>query len=316
MYFLAKSIANCIPGAVVSNRQSDLDHVDLVVNVDWEATPKLVTAQRFQHYKKLVVVLGGNFEELTAGDKLGLIGRVTPRIPLVVHSRHSHNAVTKFARTWLNATKLRKILESVHCILYGIEDAFEWSEEKNKYKWVVPFNRIDRKHKDIDLHYAITGKVTNALLLRDGIKLDSMFIYSPKLWQAAPPSEFPDYRYVDQPSSRDDYRGLVKDCGMFLCTSKSESFGIYYLELMCTGAVGVFLDKPWVRTLLPVADKLIFSKEDLAAGAIHVLDNYEEYRQYLKEVVVPYIRQTYRLQKFVDEVVTLGSVVDEGEDED
>jgi hypothetical protein len=125
-----------------------------------------------------------------------------------------------------------------------------------------------------------------------------MFIASTNLWQNVVPGDWPAYRFLEQPRTRDEYRSLVQDRGMFLCTSLSESFGIYYLELMLSGAVGVFLDKPWVRSLLPNY-KLVYSEAELAAAYLSVYRNWDQYYEYVQKEVVPWVRQTYDLDKFV-----------------
>jgi hypothetical protein len=84
---------------------------------------------------------------------------------------------------------------------------------------------------------------------------------------------------------------------MFLSTSQWESFGIYYLELLCSGVVGVFQDRPWVRELLP-GYRYIVSTKELVSTLQHVRENYDEARAYLLAEVIPQIRKAYDLKAF------------------
>lgn len=52
------------------------------------------------------------------------------------------------------------------------------------------------------------------------------------------------------PSKDDYYRSLWQDTA-FLATSNDESYGLSYLEAMYAGQVGVFLESPWVRQVVP-----------------------------------------------------------------
>ena len=64
-----------------------------------------------------------------------------------------------------------------------------------------------------------------------------------------------------------------------------------YLELLASGVVGVFLDYPWVRDLLP-GYKLMAKDQDTAADMLHyVYSNYEKCRQYVIDEIRPFIEQ-------------------------
>jgi hypothetical protein len=88
---------------------------------------------------------------------------------------------------------------------------------------------------------------------------------------------------------------------LFLCTSNYESFGLYYLELLASGAVGVFLDKPWVRALLP-GYRYVAKKDDLLGMLKHVREHHAEAKQYIQENVLPFIRATYTIDRFAGEL--------------
>lgn len=51
--------------------------------------------------------------------------------------------------------------------------------------------------------------------------------------------------------SKDDYYASLWQDTAFLATSKDESYGLVYVEAMYAGQVGVFLEAPWVRQVVP-----------------------------------------------------------------
>lgn len=301
LYFVAKTLQDRIPDSVIIKSASDKAIVgtDLVINLDSGSITKLVSQKRYTNFKRLINFLSGDFYENSLAEKLEIIGH-TYEIPLVLHSHYSLKGVTDFCKEWLIPSKIRAIQNNTKFILYGIED-FEWTQgDRNNF--IVPYNRVNYETKGIDIHSDITEKVSKYLEIKNQ-KMDTLFIVSPNISQLPDKEKFPMYRVVEQPRTRDLFRSLIKDRGMFISTSNAESFGIYYLELLCSGSVGIFLDKPWVRSILPDYP-FIFKLQDMVAGVISVYENYEESSRLVRDEVVPYIKKTYNLDKFVKELIS------------
>ncbi len=51
--------------------------------------------------------------------------------------------------------------------------------------------------------------------------------------------------------SKEGYWEELSRTTAFLATAQDESYGLEYVEAMLAGVIGVFPDKPWVRTILP-----------------------------------------------------------------
>lgn len=307
MYLVGKQIADRIPGAVMARTTSDksLAHAKLVICIAWEWTSPLLKVKRFLHFDKLVTFLASNFEEESLPEKFQIIG-LTLSGSLVVHSEHTRTQISTFALKYLNMSTVRLLASRLNTRLYGVESVFTLSPDTDKNNWIVPYNRINQTQKDLNLHQELTSKIASAISLGTGDKLDTLFIASTNLWTKVKPAEYPDYRFVEQPKNRDDYRVLIRDRGFFLCTSNYESFGIYYLELLLTGTIGLFVDKPWVRFQLPNY-KHIYSAQDIPAAALMVYRDFEAQKQYIATEVAPWIRKTYDLDKFVQGLQSVAS---------
>jgi hypothetical protein len=320
LYFVAQTIQQRIPGSVICSRVGDKDlvHAELIVNLDMSSTSALVNAQKYLHFERMVLVLAGSFTGSSTGlsindvsEQLALMGHVACN-KFVVHSRHSFGQVQEFVRTWFSPAKSRMLMGNTSCILYGIEQEFRPQLNLDRNQWIVPYNRVSLKN--VTLHHDVTSIAQIALRLR-GVPVDSMYILTPELEfnRASAPrikgrvpikEQYPNYSYVDRPATRDGFRQLIAQKGMFLCTSLDESFGLYYLELLCQGTVGVFLDKPWVRTLLP-GYPLLYQPSELAAGLIGVYEDWDRWHQHVLDVTIPYIRTTYNLDQFVKGLLEL-----------
>ena len=59
-------------------------------------------------------------------------------------------------------------------------------------------------------------------------------------------------------ASREDYWEALARTTAFLATAKDESYGLQYVEALVAGAVGIFPDRAWVRTIVPAAYPFIY----------------------------------------------------------
>lgn len=110
------------------------------------------------------------------------------------------------------------------------------------------------------------------------------------------------YAFETQPD-RAGYKVNASKTGVFLSTSRYESFGIYFMELLLSGAVGVFQDYPWVRSLLP-GYPFVAPASEIVPMMLWVQANYAEAKAMIAEPVETY-RGMYRLDRFVDELADL-----------
>jgi hypothetical protein len=92
-----------------------------------------------------------------------------------------------------------------------------------------------------------------------------------------PRSPKPDGWEVEGLLSEDAYYEALDEVDVFVATSKEESYGLQYLELLAAGAVGIFPDRPWARAILSDTYPLVYStvneaKTMLLAALRHLED--------------------------------------------
>ena len=227
----------------------------------------------------------------------------------VSHSHHTASMVTALGREYLRPAIQVGLEQNAKVRLYGIEACFT-AGENDPDRLVAPMNRVVQRAKNIKLHSEVT--TTYAILAgRRGFKPRTSFFHAPGFGPDDSGAGFTRdaYDFHAQPTDRAVYVANARSTGMFLSTSAFESFGLYYLELLASGAVGVFLDKPWVRALLP-GYRFVAKPSDLAAMMLHVREDYAKSRDYVLAEIAPFIRETYSIPKFcrslVDDLTQMG----------
>lgn len=208
----------------------------------------------------------------------------------------------KITKDWFRPSVASAILSNTRTIFLGVEDGFKMHADADPDSLVVPYNRWDNGCKDLDLHMHVSRVYAAARMQVAPIK-KQVFYYNPDDFdpKALPAEAHELYDFVEQFYERVPFRENIGKHGMFLCTSNRESFGMYYIELLVSGSVGVFADYPWIRCLLPNYP-FIVSKEDLASTMIWVRENFVEARAMIVNDVLPYIEYHYGQQRYLDSV--------------
>lgn len=290
-----------IPPALIKDR--------VVVNTSYQSVHKMFKSIRFGGIpKKGITAVRVNWNiECTPPQKLEYFGYYMQSkymgVPLIslAHSPHNHSLITGDIKEFFSPSTARMMLPQFRQITFGVDlDMFKPSGGvPDKYNAIVPYNRVNEGQKKISLHHATTLAVRTALLLK-GHDLKTNFYYADGFGPQ-------DKKYVDeegvynfqlQPDTRKRYLKNCQKSGIFLSTAGMESFGIYYLELLASGVVGVFHDRPWVKKLLPDY-KYSVPASDLKACMLHVLKNYDEARDYIINEVRPFIEERYALNRYM-----------------
>lgn len=279
-------------GAVLTQKVCDDMKGAHVLSLVPEDSPKLIAASRFIGIQSITLLLAGDWDDFDTWTRGAVAAFITER-KLVAHSKHSFLEVSSFVKEYLSPAKQRSALSNLLYIPYGVGDEFR-PTAKNPLNWIVPYNRVTNHDKNVALHSELTSKF-NVMM---GGAVDTLFILSPVFERR----EVGQYRFVNQPATRQEYLQLIADRGAFLCTSNSESFGIYYLELLCSGAVGVFMDKPWIKRLLPDYPLIASSKTEALGMMKDVATNHAKWYESLVNSTIPYIRMEYDLDKFATSV--------------
>lgn len=267
---------------------------------------------RFVRLRGLVSVFTVNWEEYTTADKMAYLGLFMKEkfggVP-VKHISHSHNtaaAVDKFVKETFKPSIAEDILKQCHTVPFGIHDIFDMPEKPAPVtKMLVPYNRVNQTQKNIRLHGKAMSTFMQLMKVNRGVDVTTDFFYANGFGPMDKTLEFNRecYNFIPQ-GPREEFPAKLREYGMFLCTSMFESFGLYYLEMLASGQVGVFLDKPWIRRLLPDY-KFIVPEAELVNCMAYVHDNYEECSKYVREIVAPRIKKEYSLRRFCQETLNL-----------
>lgn len=306
VYLVGQQLAKYLGGELY-RAEDKFGEYEVTINLVVEKQVQLLNTMRYVGLRKVILLWAPNHEEFDEPDLARVLLRtILPQgkcpYNLVVPSQYTYDGLTKFLKSTFSFPLVNRILEKIKLIWYGVEP-FEWVENKSPLKWLAPFNRVDVKQKAIDQHYKIMSQLQLTASLA-GKVLENKFVFAYYSGRAISDiqAKYPSYKVVAQ-GPRSGYLGVLKEAGAFLCTSNYESFGIYYLELLLSGAVGVFEDKPWVKKLLP-GYPLIVSKSELASACWDVVNRYDYWSRLVREYV-PLIRQRYDFKRMATQYRTL-----------
>lgn len=285
-----QEVLSVICTTTIATNVAELKSATLVLNICIDETQKILQAKRFVGFGKLINFMAANFEEFDSYTKAGVLSLLAlpSPVPLIVHSPHSHTLVSQHLRSLFSASACRTALSNLHLVPYFVSDEFTYHIYRDPKKWLVPYNRVNIVQKNLPLHTETLSKVM-AIIPNMGCTYITNDDEVPKL-----------YTHLKQ-GNRQWYTATTKSIGCFLCTSNFESFGIYYLELLKQGMVGVFLDKDWVRKLLPDYP-LIVPKAQLAEACVTVVNNYHHW-QLEVQPTVEYINRHYTKGEFAKKLI-------------
>lgn len=283
----------------------------IVINTQPNALIRLLLEPYTVSPRLILSILLSNWEEHSTWVRRAYLSAIlegkngsTPLV-VMVHSRHSYDVMIRDARDWFGPSAVQTIARSIILEEFGIDARFHSTGQNDPDKLIVPYNRIVQSQKNLDLHVKISRQysVLSAQLGRPVKTHDFLHAsaYDPGKIDSDKDIGRDVYTFRPQFKTRDETAEGLRDYGMFLSTSMFESFGIYYLELLKSGVVGVFLDRPWVRRLLPDY-RYIVKSEDLVPMMSHVRENYLYAQEYLRTSVIPQIEARYSLTRFMDRV--------------
>lgn len=237
IHVLGTDLAVELGGYVTTNPQQCKD-CDIVLNLVIEDVAKIEQQRRYIGYGKQVCFFSSNTEEYTEQELIGFFAYMTA-VPFIVHSQHHYDQCKKALKNFSPA-RHKASLNNLHFIWGGITDNFKFTGDNSPWKWLVPYNRVNKSQKAIDTHQELSNKSYVLVNKNLGMNCEHNFIL-PKDKTLAADLETT-YAKIDQPENREDYIKLAQEHGLFICTSNYESLGLMYLELLACGVVGVFLD--------------------------------------------------------------------------
>lgn len=296
---------------IVSKLSADKANKNHVFLLQETAAPQFLEYFRYVKPKSLTLLHVSNPEMFAAHDWAWFM--------LVFERQHkggSPLSVISYSPAQLEETHARltklfspavakKIRNNVRFIPFGIRDEFAHTGTNDRTRWIVPYNRVENVQKNVGVHIEITQKFNLMAQLKKQPIPTHTFRYAPGFGAKEKHKgrfDLSVYELSPQPDTREEYMAEVGQYGMSLCTSLYESFGIYYLELLASGCVVVFLDKPWIRKLLPDYP-FIASKAKLPDMLMSVYENWDQAHAFVTEKIRAEIDEKYRLKRFVSEVL-------------
>jgi hypothetical protein len=180
--------------------------------------------------------------------------------------------LTAMARKILAPARIRNASLRSSVIPYCIDPRFKPRNANDPSVFLAPFNRVDRTFKGFNEHLDFTtkfGLICKKPSFHDFRHGDADYAHLDELPEGHP------YVLTHQ-GTREDYIEHAQSAGFFFCAASKESFGLMYLELLNSGCIGIFLDKPWVHSLLPGYPYVTTSVNSAIEMALHMRDNYQE----------------------------------------
>jgi glycosyltransferase involved in cell wall biosynthesis len=299
-------------GATLCSTISQVHGFDTCVNLVAGEQQKLLIQERFGGPMRNLLYFAWNADEAETSDVdlastvLLLRGKLDL---LVANSEYTAEVLRGRMMGLFTYQVYRELLAKLRVVPWAVEDV-PYEEQKDPREWLAPFNRVNLTQKRIDLHHEVVTKLA-AALATTGDHLHHRFVLAgdirascdPKTSAAKDPARFSTYDVVPQ-EGRDRYAEYLREAACFLSTSAFESFGIYVLELLLAGAVGVFLDRRWLRLLLPTypAALVASDKRGLLEACVALYRRYGYYREKVRQEVLPLIRERYSFGRFVEEM--------------
>lgn len=239
-----------------------------VINLLPHHITRIEGAKRFTGINKIVNVFAPNVEEYSPSE-MASIALSALKHPMVCPSDYAHRSFMDFVVKYFSPEIIMKLGKNIHTIPYGINPQFSGKfNPANADRFIVPFVRDNQGQKRIKLHHDISKTIAKDVKNAFSRDISTTFLYNPVFLKKE--SLYPSYEMKEVFESQVLLSLDVRDYGFFISTSQFESFGLFYLELLASGVVGIFADKPWVRSLLPHDYPFIYPDKLLGKKALEV----------------------------------------------
>lgn len=268
---------------------------DVLVNLKTNFLPKLFYQKRFCKIGKIINVFTPNFIEFQPHEIVSSI-MLFAKTECICPSPTSFDDLNNFCMQYLSMEMYRDIMSKVKIVRFGIEEIFEDKKTNNKNEFVVPFVRVNETQKNISLHSKITTELKKKLpKTNHTFFLSEFFDGSDKKDTSA---KLKPYTVKKAYSDILLIACLARKFGFFVSTSKTESFGLYYIQLIKSGVIGVFVDHDWVHKILPDYP-FVFNKNNIVEETIKLYNNYESSKKKLAHYI-ELIEQTMTWENFTN----------------
>jgi len=168
--------------------------------------------------------------------------------PSVFISALAREAWVSECRRYSSSSDVRRVLDRSEVVATGISCTEINAVPQNQERWTFAYCGRMAPHKGFDASLSVLEKVHSRGQTLTFLVSTFGQTSSAKLTEAARKNSFvkPHFNLA-----RPEYLELLRRTEAFVCFSKAESYGLAWLEKIYAGQVGVFLDCPWVRAILP-----------------------------------------------------------------
>ena len=274
---------------------------DLVINLVPKCAAGLMNSKRYMPFGKIVHVFTPNAEEFTSWELAGMLAVTGKDCYWVAHSPYNARNIRRLMKAMFSPAYVRTFEERFWDIPCGIKAEDFVNGKKDPDLLIAPFNRLSAAQKNIKLHSEITRKFLIASKVRN--RNPRVELYLCEAFDKKHSLDLEPYVVQKQPEDRKAYLERAGKCSLFLCTSGWESFGLYYLELLAAGAVGVFLERMWAKDLLGDYP-LIVPKERLLETLMWSYEHREEAVKLIAPAVSR-LKKQYALSRFCDVILEI-----------
>lgn len=301
--YIKDYLLGCGHDPVVASKVGELSGSDIVLNFIVEGVHAVEEERRYVGYGPQACLFASNVEEHTKYKLTGYLSSMES-VTFIAHSPYHYDNILSAIGVF-HPVHLKKLRANLKLIPWGVGAEFYSTNENDKKLWMLPFNRWQESQKQATKCTDVCVSARDVLAWKGEKGIVLRFNTMSISWEKETFKKRSNLLEVHAcPENRGDYIALCQKVGMFVSTSSYESFGIMFLELIVSGAVGIFLDRPWIRKLLPEYKLLVENLADLPKMTVFVYNNYDRYASYLKKKVIPYIRETYSIPKFCKEITS------------
>jgi hypothetical protein len=292
---VARAITESIPDAELIDSPNKIRPQSALLCLHPRLLGDIRSIRRYKPYYSVMGLLLGDTMEYTKSEILGLFGHMIEGIPVVSPSPYIAGELRREAKANLAPSRFRSMRFPVE--LMGLRPGFS-PGENDKNSWVLPTNRWLDTAKQCSKASDVLRRAAETVQAKHSATPHVRMVYAP---DASPTPEVRERHkslsFEIQPKQLSVYQKQASETGISLCMSTHESFGLYHLELIASGCCVVFLDRPWIRSLLPDYPYL-YGEKDLESALLTVWENFEEVSKDIREVWSPRVIKEFDLSRW------------------
>ncbi|NIT54889.1 MAG: hypothetical protein GWN00_01175 [Aliifodinibius sp.] len=305
IYLMSQDLAEILRGrgyeVIVTSKlsQKDLGTPDLLLNFIPTHIHKILNLKRYIHIGRIVTVYTPSLDAVSESDLIHILSSAAQGVPIVAISRMVRDHLTLVVNRVYSPAYRRKILGNLHYIPYGVRDIFTFGEKHKRaiiqHTFVAPFIRCVEGQKQYSKHRELSQKLSVGFSRRSIEMTTRLYVCAEHMSHVSDVNT-DGYEVRNTIIDRKKYAEELQEVGAAVSLSKTESFGLYYVELLLAGVVVYFAKYPWVDQLLP-GYKLQAPIKDIPEFVLECQKNYPKCRKYILYEVIPYIRRYYLLEE-------------------